>query len=169
MPSYFVCPWLQLSQLKQHSAVAEAEVQHLRSASPTLQQHLRPTDAAVSSADVQQAEPAGSSQQRQTGASAAADPGHLAPVNVGGIPPADVGVSPMARSHSASSDQRGRESPVPEVAELRRRLQEAESEATALRLQLQQLRNDHEATCRELDEARGVVRELRESVRYMVS
>jgi hypothetical protein len=164
---------LQLSQLKQHSAVAEAEVQHIRSTSATLQQRQRPlahvgttTDAAASAPDDRATDPTGSNRQAEgSAAAAAADPGHLAPINSGGSPGAEAAATSAAHGHSASSDGPEAEEPGAEVVELRQRLQEAESQATALRAQLRQLRSDHEATCAELEEARGVVRELRESVR----
>jgi outer membrane murein-binding lipoprotein Lpp len=154
--------------------VAEAEVQHLRSTSPALQQRPRPTshagtgtDAAVDAAHSSSIDPDGSAPQRQSrgSASAAADPGHLPPASSGSSPRAQVVVSSAAHGHSGSDDC-NHTAPAEMVA-LKQRLQEAESEATALRAQLRQLRSDHEATCAQLEAARGTVRELREAVRYI--
>lgn len=163
---------VQLSQLKQHSAVAEAEVQHIRSTAATLQQRQRPTahtgtmtDAAASSADDQATDPTGSKRQSEGSAAAAADPGHLAPIGGGSSPAAEVAAASAACGPGASSDGPEGEGSGAEVVDLRQRLQEAESQATALRAQLRQLQHDHEAICAQLEEARGVVRELRESVR----
>jgi hypothetical protein len=154
--------------------VAEAEVQHIRSTAATLQQRQRPTahigtttDAAASSADDQASDPTGSKRQSEgtAAAAAAADPGHLAPISSGSSPSAEVVVTSAAHDHCAAPDGPEGEGPGAEVVELRQRLQEAESQATALRAQLRQLQHDHEATCAQLEKARGVVRELRESVR----
>ena len=144
---------------------------HIRSTPATLQQHQRPTahvgtttDAAASAADDQATDPTGSKRQAE-GSAAATDPGHFAPIGAGGGPDAEVAAASVARGHSASSDGPDEEGPGAEVAELRQRLQEAESQATALRAQLRQLHSDHDATCAQLEDARGMVRELRESVR----
>ena len=166
---------LQLSQLKQHSAVAEAEVQHICSTSATLQQRQQPmahvgttTDAAACAVEDEATASTGSKLQAE-GSAAAADPGHLAPISSGGSPGAEVAVPSAAHDHCAAPDGPEGEGSGAEVVALRQRLQEAESQATALRAQLRQLRSDHEATCAELEDARGVVRELRESVRHVSS
>lgn len=137
MPTVACSTLLQLSQLKQHAAVAGVDADHLRSAAATPGPRTRATseagtatdstnNAAAESDEVGQSRAAaGSGQMRGPGSGAAPDSGHLAPANTGGSPRVDAVAAVAVRTGSASPRCSARQVQHPDgdTKQLRQQLQ----------------------------------------------